>query len=329
MRSWSFLGEADLAAWYGPSQLRRVLVVLRALLRIPAAIRLIEHSDVVVVQREALPLGPPLLELFAGRRRPLVWDVDDAIWAEFTSPTAGRVPRWLRATGDKYVTLGRKADEVWAGSEVLAQWCRAHNAATFVVPTVVEVPEERPEHVSNRVVTWVGSHSTGPFLERILPALAAVEPNPVVRVVGAVPRNIPRDLAVDVRQWSIDNERDALDKARVGVYPIDTAHPLADGKCGLKAVLYMAHGIPPVVTPTTTNATVVRDRVDGLFAETPADWTRCVAELLDDAVLWESLSASAHQRALDDYSVRRWAPWWAEAVRRLAPGGQDRLTCAE
>lgn len=314
---WSFLAERDLRDWYGASHLRRALVVLRSLLRMPLAVRVIWQSDVVIVQREALPLGPPFLELLAAALRPVVWDVDDAIWVDFVSPTAGRVPRWLRATGDKYRRICARADAVWAGSTVLADWCREHNPATAVVPTVVEVPQQRPSHGPGRVVTWIGSHSTGPFLDAVLPAMAAVSPPAVVTVLGAVPRTSPSGLQVDVRPWSLETERESLAEARVGLYPIDTGHPLAEGKCGLKAVLYMAQGVPPVVTPTTTNAAVVRDGVDGLFAETDEAWTSAVARLLDDDVLWERLSASAHARALADFSVARWAPQIAAELRRL------------
>jgi glycosyltransferase involved in cell wall biosynthesis len=295
--------------------------LLRALLRAPTAVRVILRSDVVIVQREVLPLGPPVIELLAAALRPLVWDVDDAIWVEFASPTAGRVPHWLRATGGKYQRICSRADAVWAGSEVLVQWCRQHNSAAVVLPTVVDVPVQRPRHGTDRIATWIGSHSTGPFLEGILPALASIEPPPLVTVLGAVPGQVPAGLRVDVQPWSLDSERAALAAARVGVYPIDTSHPLAHGKCGLKAILYMAQGIPPVVTPTTSNAHIVRDGVDGLFAETMDEWTAAVASLLDDSVLWERISHAGHARALTDFSLARWTPWVASELRRLAGTG--------
>jgi glycosyltransferase involved in cell wall biosynthesis len=248
----------------------------------------------------------------------MIWDVDDAIWVSFVSPTAGRVPRWLRAPGGKYRRICARAAAVWAGSAVLAEWCSQHNADTTVVPTVVDVPAERPRHPPGRVVTWIGSHSTGPFLDDVLPAVADVSPSPLVTVLGATPHP-PAGLAVDVRPWSLDAERSALAEARVGLYPIDTRHPLAHGKCGLKAVLYMSQGVPPVVTPTASNADIVRDGVEGLFAETPQEWTAAVAQLLDDAELWERLSEAAHRRALESYSMARWAPWVAAELRRVAP----------
>lgn len=308
---WSLFSERDLPRWYGQSQVTRAFVLLASLRRLWGAVRAIRAADIVLVQREALPLGPPLLELYAGRRGPLVWDVDDAVWAEYVSPTAGKVPRWLRASGNKFERVCAAATEVWAGSEVLAKWCRRHNEAVQVVPTVVEVPPE-PLGSAARTVAWIGSHSTGPFLESVLSALRDVAPPPEVVVVGARPREIPEGLIVHVLPWSPAAEREALARARVGLYPIDRSHPLAEGKCGLKAILYMAHGVPPVVTPTTTNGRVVREGREGLHADSPAEWTAAVQGLLDDDDLWARLREAGRERALADFSLQAWAPRVAE-----------------
>lgn len=317
---WSFLRERDLVAWYGTSHLRRVAVVLRAVWRLPAAVACIRRASVVIVQREAMPLGPPLIEMLAARLRPVVWDVDDAVWESYVSPTAGRVPRWVRATADKSRRICASADQVWAGSEVLASWCRQHNDAVSVVPTVVSVPETLPTPTAERTIGWVGSHSTGEFISGILPALASISPSPRMRIVGADP-SPPPGLDADIQPWSPAAEASLLAGTRVGVYPVDREHPLAEGKCGLKAILFMAHGIPCVVTPTTTNATVVRAGIDGLHARTPEEWTVAVQRLLDDHDLWQRCREAGHERARSMFSLDAWGPWVCDQLLALTNGG--------
>lgn len=307
MELWTFLREQDLPAWYGNSQLRRAWVVVRAMLRLPRIVAPVLRAAVVIVQREALPLGPPVVEVLVGRLRPTVWDIDDALWHSYVSPTAGRVPRWLRATGDKYQRICRRVDEVWAGSEVLASWCRGYSGNVLVVPTVVPVPHTLPPPWRGRSVGWVGSHSTGEFVEAILPALAQITPPPRVHVVGATPQ-VPPALDVVIKPWSPDIEQKTLAATRVGVYPVNPDHPLAEGKCGLKAILFMSYGIPSVVTPTTTNAAVVREGIDGLHARSADEWTTAVQLLLDDNDLWMRCRVSAHARALSSFSLEAWAP---------------------
>jgi glycosyltransferase involved in cell wall biosynthesis len=272
---------------------------------------------VVIVQREALPFGPAWVEAAIARRRPVVWDVDDAIWEEYPSLYVRWLPRALRKTGRKYERLAALAAEVWAGSEVLARWCRRHARTVRVVPTVVDVPERVSRPPRGRVAGWVGSPSTGPFLERVLPAVAQVADPPRLVVVGAEPA-VPAELNATVTPWSPAAEEAALAAMRVGLYPIDAAHPLAAGKCGLKAILYMARGIPVVTTPTETNAAIVRDGVEGLHAVSAADWTAAVQRLLDDPALWERCSAAAHRRALEDFSLRAWGPRVSHYLKDLA-----------
>lgn len=314
---WSFFDDRSMALWLGARQGGRVVAALRGLTRLPGLWWSLRRAAVVVVQREAVPFGPPILEFLASWRRALVWDVDDAVWEPYVSPTAGRVPRWLRATGDKFRRLCARADEVWAGSEVLAQWCRQHNDVVEVVPTVVDVPPAAPPASDERVVSWIGSHSTGGFVRQILPALADVVPPPGTVVVGA-DLDGPPGLPLEVLPWSPANEERTLERTQVGLYPIDTAHPLADGKCGLKAILYMAAGVPCVVTPTITNATVLRDGIEGFHAADLDEWRERVQTLLDDRDLRARMGVAAHARALTQYSLTTWGPIVARRLRVLA-----------
>jgi glycosyltransferase involved in cell wall biosynthesis len=314
---WSFLHDRDLKTWYGKRHINRLAVIVGAVARIPAALRLIQSAHLVIVQREALPFGPPLLERWAARRRPVVWDVDDAVWESFVSPTAGHLPRWVRATGGKYRRICKVATEVWAGSDVLATWCQQHNQRVAVIPTVVPVPQTRPSIPKNRTVSWIGSHSTGPFVQHLLPALRNVQPALDVVVVGAAVE-VPDGVQVRQLAWSEQVEASIVRSSRVGLYPIDRTHPLAEGKCGLKAILYMAQGVPPVVTPTATNAKIVRNGVDGLYAEDRDGWVRAVSSLLADDAQWERMSSSAHARARADYSTEVWGPRVAARALDLA-----------
>jgi glycosyltransferase involved in cell wall biosynthesis len=115
-------------------------------------------------------------------------------------------------------------------------------------------------------------------------------------------------------------EDDVLSRLHIGLYPVDETHPLAEGKCGLKAVLYLAHGVPVVTTPTTTNAVIVRDGVEGLHAREPADWSNAVSRLLADPELRERLRRNGWQRVRDEYSLAVWGPRVAAALRTVAEG---------
>ncbi|MFS8087409.1 MAG: hypothetical protein ACMG6H_17390, partial [Acidobacteriota bacterium] len=76
------------------------------------------QADVILVQREAMLFGPPLIEWLSTNAagRPMVLDLDDATYVSYTSPTYGKIGKalkWFSKTDDlirwaKVVTCGNR-----------------------------------------------------------------------------------------------------------------------------------------------------------------------------------------------------------------------------
>jgi hypothetical protein len=316
LRLWTFIADADVPRWFGGTAVDRAVVLLKGVARLALLPGTLRGTSVVIIQREMLPFGPPLVERLVARGRRVVWDVDDAIWEDYPGLFGRRVPGFVRKPAGKYRRLAAMAAEVWAGSAVLASWCEQWSGRVVVVPTVVSVANDGPLPPEDGHVGWIGSPSTGPFLEQILPALGGLATGPILCVGAQV--TSPEGVEVDERSWSMEAEEDALSSLAVGLYPVDEQHPLADGKCALKAILYMSRGIPTVVTPTPTNAIVVRDDIDGIHARSAEEWRAAVTTLLEDVGLRRRLGAAARQRAADEYSLERWGPVVAERLAGCA-----------
>ncbi len=315
---WSLFTETASERWFSartPShRLVAVLACLPQLVRLTGLLGLLRPVDVVVVLREALPLATAAVERWVAARCCLVWDVDDAIWVDHPGLLGqGRRP-WWRGGEKKYRRVAGSAHEIWAGSEVLAQWCRRSGTPVWVLPTVVALPSGTPGRVERQGVGWIGSSSTAPFLAEVLPALVGLTDR--VRVVGAELDGPDEGPAVAWRPWSQLAEDELLRSVRVGLYPIATDHPLAEGKAGLKAVLYMAHGLPCVVTPTRTVGELVQAGAQGLHARTHAEWRDAVQRLCDDDDLWDLLAQRARDRARE-FSLQLWAPRVVDRVTAL------------
>src|SRR6267143_2098605 len=115
-----FIDAKLFAQMYRRDALARTAIGLikPTLLRLSDVLR--AHSaDVILVQREAMMFGPPLIEWLTTRacRRPLVLDLDDATYVSYTSPTYGRLGqalKWFSKTDDlirwaRIVTCGNRA----------------------------------------------------------------------------------------------------------------------------------------------------------------------------------------------------------------------------
>jgi glycosyltransferase involved in cell wall biosynthesis len=314
---WSFLSLPDSQRWFaGAGRVQRIVILMRSVLRLVGLARRLRSAEIVLVLREALPIASAVVERAAARRAALVWDVDDALWVEYPRLFARWLPRRLRRTTEKYVEIARLSSDVWAGSEAVEAWCREHTDNVLLVPTTVDVPAHVPgRDQRRRMAAWVGSASTAPFIQTTVRALAELPDPPEIACVGAADVTGPPD--VQCYPWTLENESMALTQARVGLYPIDSGHPLAEGKAGLKAVLYMAHGLPCVVSPTAAVSRIVRDGVEGLHASTPAEWRGAVQCLLEDDELWERVSAAGRQRARADYSPAVWGGRLAARLEAL------------
>ncbi|MBK5305893.1 MAG: glycosyltransferase family 4 protein [Frankiaceae bacterium] len=319
---WSFFAPGDSERWFECRRRRvRALLLLKAVLRTVRLYVVLPRYDVVVVLREVAPVGSTALERRIAARSMLVWDVDDAIWTPYPRMFLSRLPARLRRSEHKYVRIAELASDIWAGSDEIAHWCRQHTrAGVWVLPTVPELPPVPPALGTRHGAVWVGSSSTGGFLGN---ALAHLDDSNVsglaVTAVGADVPSTGRTRVTSVR-WSESAEDEALRSARVGLYPLDLDHPLAAARAGFKAVLYMAYGLPSIVTPVPAVERLVRHGVEGLHATTPEEWQDAVRLLLDDDETWSRMSKAARARSERDYCTRVWAPRVADRVVNLLAG---------
>lgn len=310
---WTLLDERSSRALFsGARRIQRAVVAGRCLMRLFALAGMLlrlRKGDVVVVHREALPVASTLVERWAARRAQLIWDVDDAVWEAHDGLFVRGILTAVRGGRRKYEGIAALADEVWAGSDHLASWCSQRAGTVWVLPTVVPLPKNLPSRRDRSGSVWTGSPSTEPFVDAVLPHLPGH-----VTVLGGARRT---QDGVSRRAWSPIAEDSALRAARVGLYPVELTHPLAQGKAGLKAVLYLSYGLPCVVTPTSTLARLIRDGVDGLHASSDDEWRASVGRLLEDDELWDQMSAAARRRS-HDWSAAVWGPRVADRVLSLA-----------
>jgi glycosyltransferase involved in cell wall biosynthesis len=275
-------------------------------------------ASAVLVHREAALVGPPLLEWLLARAlaRPLIFDIDDAVWVPYVSPTYGALlSRLFKAPQKAYFTLGA-ARSVIAGNPYLAGEARRFNAHVEVIPTVVDTDVFRPSPARNPVpvIGWIGTHSTLQYLRALVPALQqlAARRRFILRVVGAA-LDAP-GVTVDNRGWALPREVSDFQSLDVGLYPL-VADAWSLGKSGFKAVQYMACAVPVVASPVGVTTEMIRDGENGFLVEGQAQWVARLEALLDDAALRRRLGEAGRADAETRWSLQRHAPRFVEVVR--------------
>ena len=245
--------------------------------------------------------------LLRARARSLVYDIDDAVHLRPPHPLR-RLARMVEDPGQVKKIMAA-ARLVLAGNPWLKEAAEAAGAGRAVwFPTVVDTDRFVPAAAAPGAyrVGWIGNPSTTDHLAPAAEALAALEQAEIV-LVGADEARVPwTSAATSIRAWALDREVAEIQGYSVGIMPLpkDT---WARGKCALKALQYMACGVPCVATPYGAVLEVITHGENGLFADSPAEW-RDALERLRDPALRRRLGQAARATVEERFALRVAAP---------------------
>lgn len=293
--------------------LAKALGVLRGHVRRMRDMFRVRRYDVVYVLMWVTPLGTTLFErMTRALAHRLVFDVEDNILVEQSMP-AGEHPnhfiRWLKGPGKARFMI-READHVITSSPFLNDFCLKTNrreACTYIsssVDTDRFVPANR--YANDRPVTigWTGTFSSKIYIDMLRDVfleLARRAPYRL-RIIGNFEYELP-GVDLEVIQWTKEREVEDLQGIDIGVYPL----PIDDwvlGKSGLKAIQYMAFGLPCVATAVGTTPMLITHGVNGLLVRTDGEWLESLEMLIRDPQARRRLGEAARQSVLDNYSIK-------------------------
>lgn len=265
-------------------------------------------SDVVLLQREMLS-SFFTWERFT--RRPRVLDVDDAIW--------------LYRGGHFARRLAQCSDAIICGNSYIADWFRQWCDRVRIVPTPVDTSRFRPIASPPRgrvVIGWSGTRGGFVYFKELAAAVAEVlqkVPGAVFRIISDASPSLPHIPAerIEFIPWSQATEATALQDMTLGLMPLDNSE-WSLGKCSYKMLLYMACGVPVVVTPIGMNVEVLRRGQVGYGAATHKEWVDAMMAIIEAEPLRGSMGQEGRRVVLEHYSLSRWIPAMAAALKDVA-----------
>jgi glycosyltransferase involved in cell wall biosynthesis len=272
--------------------------------------------DAAIVHCELFPLVPGWLETSL-LYKPYVYDFDDAFYLRYATERMGVLKPVLGAKFDKVFA---QAAAITAGNDELARHARQFNAATELIPTVVDTVRYTPKadyRTSTFTVGWIGSPSTAPYLNSIINPLMRLAEEGRVRmvVIGGIAPAIPGVEIVEL-PWAECTEVELINSFDVGIMPLPDTD-WAKGKCGFKLIQYMACGIPVIATAVGANRTLVSSDC-GYLVCTDEDWIHALRVLRDNQSIRQTMGEAGRCRVDDHYSLKSTLPKMAATLRRVA-----------
>jgi glycosyltransferase involved in cell wall biosynthesis len=281
--------------WVGWGYLRRI----RDLLRLP-------FYDGAYVHLWVTPLGLPLFEwLYAMVARSFVYDIDDMVFLGHSSE-ANRFIQVLKGR-KKMTLLMRRADHVIVCTPHLEAFVQRYNSETTDISSTIDTDRYVPVNPYSRdrrlTLGWSGSHSTAKYLHLLDDVLKEIgrEIEFRLKVIGD-PSFRMDGVEVDAQEWREPTEVQDLQEIDIGLYPLPDEEWVL-GKSGLKALQYMALGIPTVATRIGANGRIIQDEENGFLVSDQNEWKDRLLELASDPDLRRRIGDHATRTVSDRFSV--------------------------
>jgi glycosyltransferase involved in cell wall biosynthesis len=329
------LREGGVEITYAPFETEELRSILYKGGNIPAKISAVVESmrrrgqeldslgdfDLVYVFREAALLGPPWFERKIARSRvPMIFDFDDAVFFAYKSPSNGYLS-YLKFP-QKIAEVCRLATHVMAGNQFLADYALAANENVSIIPTTIDTDKyqliEQTGGQGLITIGWSGSFSTIQHLDTVrdvLQELATTEKFRL-RVIGTPSYEID-GVDVEAIPWRSESEIEDLRAIDIGLMPLPDDN-WSKGKCGLKALQYMALGVPTICSPVGVNSTIINDGVNGFLAESNAEWIGKIKQLIHSPELRQNLGQAGRETVENGYSAKAIAPKVLDIFRQTA-----------
>jgi len=276
---------------------RRVLDIFR-----------VSNYSIIYVFMWVTPFGGSLFEkLVRMFSKYIIYDIEDNVMKKQISDH-NKLVSYLRSPS-KIKFLIKKSDYVISSSPSLNEYCcnlRGGLHSKYIsssVNTDLFVPSNNYSNENVVVIGWTGTFSSKQYLDTLRKVF--IDLNKVcrfkLRVIGNFNYEFP-GIDLEVIKWSSKTEIEDLQGIDIGVYPL-IDDEWVSGKSGLKAIQYMAFGIPTVASNLGTTPKIIEHMDNGWLVNNEDEWVTALKTLVNESQLRKEMGVSAREKVLKCYSI--------------------------
>lgn len=276
-----------------------------------------KNFDAVYLQKRLLkPRDVFLLRLSVAY---LIFDFDDAIYCDHESTVIDTTSNLY----NKFRLIATRADLIIAGNSILKKTASEFNDNIEIIPSAVfvkDVPRKvYPSRNKKVIIGWVGSSFNLQYLELLSSVLKNLAARYDFQLRLICDQSLELD-GVDVKlvPWDIETQDREIADFDIGIMPLnDSLH--ANGKCGYKALQYMAAAVPAVVSDVGINSEIVQYGKSGCAAKKIEDFYHAIEHLIISPQERKIIGEASRLEVTEKYSIEVVSRMLATVLRKNIP----------
>jgi len=258
--------------------------------------------EIVYIFMWGTPLGLPFFEWIVSiMGKKIIYDLDD-----FVFNSSDYLP--LLKGGYKCRFLIRHSHNVIVSSPFSINYCEKNNKFSNVqyIPCSLDLERfrlKKREWSQKIVLGWTGTFSSKPYLDSIKDVFYEVAKNMDIKIILITNFDYSLEgLDYENVTWKESSEIEDLHRIDIGLYPLINSE-WALGKGGLKALQYMATGIPAIATNFGTVKDFITHKENGFLVDTTKQWVDAIITVAENAELRKKIIMNARNTVEKSYSV--------------------------
>lgn len=275
---------------------RRVFDILRA-----------PFYDGVYIFLWVSPFGLPIFErLLLMANKNIIYDIDDMVFLGHVSDANKFI---LKLKGrSKMMLLMKKSKHVITCTPKLDEVVRQYNQNTTDISSTIDTelyqPKKNYQLGETITIGWSGSHSTSKYLHLLDDVIKELSKKHKIKlkVIGDSDFTM-EGVQVEAKEWKLENEVEELLEFDIGLYPLPN-ESWVYGKSGLKALQYMALGIPTIATDIGANKRIIVNGENGILVDNFADWEKKIEELISNPTKRQEMGKEARNTVVSRFSIK-------------------------
>lgn len=285
----------------------------------------LRRYDVAYIFLWVTPFGPPFFEwLYCRLAKKVIYDIDDLVYLPGIKSDVNPVISGIKGR-NKPIYLMKKADHVITCTPYLDEIVRRYNQKTTDISSTINTTLYRPKtdfSINGKVTLgWSGSVSTIKHLRVLEPVLQRLKREGLCfRLLVMGEENFTMDgIETEALAWKESYEVDVIKRFDIGLYPLPNERWVY-GKSGLKALQYMAAGVPVVATAIGTNFRIIENDVNGFLVSNDEEWIQCLKRLIQDEALRKRIGLKGAEVVENRFSINANRDTYLSIIQNVVAG---------